>query len=112
MKTITIKDIVATARGTEILLPLLNGDMSITEWAQSIAKESVATKNGLEISAARSALNGAHFAMTNIAMALRSATELGKVPFTRAVQGPTASTPCSTPCAAGSPACAMRHTAS
>ena len=86
MKTITIKDIVATARGTEILLPLLNGDMSITEWAQSIAKESVATKNGREISAARSALNGAQFAMTNIAMALRSATELGKVPFTRAVQ--------------------------
>lgn len=86
MKTITIKDIVATARGTEILLPLLNGDMGVTEWAQSIAKDSVATKNGREISAARSALNGAQFAMTNVAMALRSATELGKVPFTRAVQ--------------------------
>ena len=40
----------------------------------------------VRISAARSALNGAQFAMTNIAMALRSATELGKVPFTRAVQ--------------------------
>ncbi|KII34863.1 hypothetical protein NL64_06265 [Pseudomonas fluorescens] len=86
MKTITIKDIVATARGTEILLPLLNGETSITEWAQSIALDSVTTKNGREISAARSALNGAQFAMTNVAMALRSATELGKVPYTRAVQ--------------------------
>lgn len=86
MKAITIKDVVATARGTEILLPLLSGDMNITDWARSIAMDSVTTKAGREISAARSALNGAQFAMTNVAMALRSATELGKVPYTRAVQ--------------------------
>jgi hypothetical protein len=86
MKAITIKDIVATARGTEILLPLLSGEMDIRDWARSIAMDSVTTKAGREISAARSALNGAQFAMTNVAMALRSATELGHIPFTRAVQ--------------------------
>lgn len=86
MKTTTLNNIIATARGTEILLPVLTGQQSITEWAQAIAKDSVTTKNGREISAARSALNGAQFAMTNIAMALRSATELGQVPFTHAVK--------------------------
>lgn len=86
MKTITIKDIVATARGTEILLPLLTNEVGIQQWAQSIAMDTVTTKAGREISAARSALNGAQFAMTNVAMALRSATELGQIPYTRAVQ--------------------------
>lgn len=86
MKTTTLNNIIATARGTEILLPVLTGQQSVTEWAQAIAKDSVTTKNGREISAARSALNGAQFAMTNVAMALRSASELGHVPFTQAVK--------------------------
>lgn len=86
MKTINTKAILSTARGTEILLPVLTGEQSLVEWAQSIAHESVTTKNGREISAARSALNGAQFAMTNIAMAMRSATELGVLPYTQAVR--------------------------
>lgn len=86
MKTITTNDIIATARGTEILLPVLTGKQSLMEWAQAIAKDSVTTKNGREMSAARSALNGTQFAMTNMAMALRSATELGRIPFTQAVK--------------------------
>jgi hypothetical protein len=86
MKTTTTAQIIATARGTEILLPILTGQQSPVEWAKAIAKDSVTTKNGREISAARSALNGAQFAMTNIALAMRSATELGRLPFTQAVK--------------------------
>lgn len=84
MKTISIQNILSTARGTDILLPVITGKQTPMEWAQAIAKDSVTTKNGREISAARSALNGAQFAMTNIAMALRSATELGVLPYTKA----------------------------
>ena len=86
MKTITTSNIIATARGAEVLLPMLTGQQSVTEWAKSIAAETVVTKTGREISAARAALNGAQFAMTNIAMALRSATELGMLPYTQAVR--------------------------
>ena len=84
MKTTTINNIIATARGTDVLLPVITGQQTPMEWAQAIAKDSVTTKNGREISAARSALNGAQFAMTNVAMALRSATELGVLPYTKA----------------------------
>lgn len=84
MKTISIQNILSTARGTDILLPVITGQQTPMQWAQAIAKDSVTTKNGREISAARSALNGAQFAMTNIAMALRSATELGVLPYTKA----------------------------
>ena len=84
MKTITIQNILSTARGTDVLLPVITGQQTPMEWAQAIAKDSVTTKNGREISAARSALNGAQFAMTNVAMALRSATELGVLPYTKA----------------------------
>jgi hypothetical protein len=86
MKTISIQNILSTARGTDILLPVITGQQTPMQWAQAIAKDSVTTKNGREISAARSALNGAQFAMTNMAMALRCATELGKLPFTQAVK--------------------------
>lgn len=86
MKTITTSNIIATARGAEVLLPMLTGQQSVTEWAKSIAADTVVTKTGREISAARAALNGAQFAMTNIAMALRSATELGVLPYTQAVR--------------------------
>lgn len=85
MKTTNLNAILSTARGAEVILPLVTGQQTLTEWAQSIAKESVTTKAGREISAARAALNGAQFAMTNMAMALRSATELGRLPFTKAV---------------------------
>lgn len=84
MKTISIQNILSTARGTDVLLPVITGQQTPMEWAQAIARDSVTTKNGREISAARSALNGAQFAMTNIAMALRSATELGVLPYTKA----------------------------
>jgi len=86
MKTNTITNVIATARGAEVLLPMLTGQQSVTEWAKSIAADTVVTKTGREISAARAALNGAQFAMTNIAMALRSATELGVLPYTQAVR--------------------------
>lgn len=85
MKTTKINAILSTARGAEAVLPLVTGQQTIAEWAQGLAKESVTTKSGREISAARAALNGAQFAMTNMAMALRSATELGHLPFTKAV---------------------------
>lgn len=86
MKTITTAQILSTARGAEVLLPMLTGQQSISDWAKSIAADTVTTRNGREISAARAALNGAQFAMTNIAMALRSATELGVLPYTQAVR--------------------------
>lgn len=86
MKTTTINNIIATARGVDTLLPMLTGQQSVTEWAKSIAAETVTTKTGREISAARAALNGAQFAMTNVAMAMRSATELGLLPYTQAVR--------------------------
>lgn len=85
MKTTNLNAILSTARGAEAVLPLVTGQQTIAEWAQGLAKESVTTKSGREISAARAALNGAQFAMTNMAMALRSATELGHLPFTKAV---------------------------
>ena len=84
MKANNTLAILATARGVETLLPLISHEQSITEWAQALAGESVTTRQGREISAARAALNGAQFAMTNIAMALRSATELGMLPYTKA----------------------------
>ena len=85
MKTTKLNAILSTARGADALLPLITGQLTPQAWAQSIAKDTVATKAGREISAARAALNGAQFAMTNVALALRSATELGELPFTRAV---------------------------
>lgn len=85
MKTITARDIIATARGADLFLPMLKGEQSPSEWARSIAKDSVTTKNGREISAARAALNGMQFAMTNMALSLRAATELERLPFTKAV---------------------------
>lgn len=85
MKAITSKEIIANARGAELFAGFLTGQQSLTEWAQGIARESITTKAGREISAARAALNGAQFAMTNIALSLRAATELGKLPFTKAV---------------------------
>jgi hypothetical protein len=84
MKTTSLRNIVSTARGADVLLPLITGDMTPQQWAQSIAKDTVATKAGREMSAARAALNGAQFAMTNIAMALRCATELGGISFVKA----------------------------
>lgn len=86
MKTNTIANVIATARGAEAFVPMLTGEQPITEWAKAMAAESVTTKSGREISAARHALNGAQFAMTNMAMALRSATELGVLPYTQAVK--------------------------
>lgn len=86
MNTINTKAILSTARGVETLLPIVTGQQSLVEWAQSIAGETVTTKAGREISAARATLNGAQFAMTNMAMALRCATELGVMPYTQAVR--------------------------
>lgn len=86
MKTNTIANVIATARGVETLLPIVTGQQSLVEWAKAIAGETVTTKAGREISAARATLNGAQFAMTNMAMALRCATELGALPYTQAVR--------------------------
>lgn len=86
MKNTNLNNILSTARGVETLLPIVTGQQSLVEWAQSIAGETVTTKAGREISAARATLNGAQFAMTNMAMALRCATELGALPYTQAVR--------------------------
>lgn len=83
MKT-TTTDIIKSINADAALLPVLLGQHPV-EWAQSLAKESVTTKAGREISAARAALNGAQFTMTNLAMAMRAATELGVLPYTKAV---------------------------
>lgn len=85
MKTTTINSVIATARGADAFVPMLTGQIPVTTWAKALATESVTTKSGREISAARSALNSAQFAMTNMAMSLRCATELGMLPFTQAV---------------------------
>lgn len=85
MKT-TINNIINATRGLEVLAPVLTGERTPVEWAQALAKESVTTAAGREISAARSALNGAQFGMTNLALAMRSATELGVLPYTQAVR--------------------------
>lgn len=83
MKTTTAQ-IIKAINADSALLPVLLGQHPV-EWAQSLAKESVTTRNGREISAARAALNGAQFTMTNLAMAMRAATELGALPYTKAV---------------------------
>lgn len=82
MKT-TIANIISAANIDATLLPVLLGQHP-EAWAKSLVKDSVVTKNGREISAARAALNNAQFAMTNISMAMRAATELGAVPYTKA----------------------------
>lgn len=84
MKT-TTSQIIKSINADAALLPVLLGQHPV-EWAQSLSKESVTTKTGREISAARAALNGAQFTMTNLAMAMRAATELGVLPYTKAVQ--------------------------
>lgn len=86
MNTINTKAILSTARGVDTLLPVLTGEQSLIEWAQSIAGDTTKTKAGRDISVARATLNGAQFAMTNMAMALRCATELGVMPYTQAVR--------------------------
>ena len=85
MKT-TINNIINATRGLEVLAPVLTGEQRPVEWAQALAKETVTTAAGREISAARYALNGAQFGMTNLALAMRSATELGLLPYTHAVR--------------------------
>lgn len=84
MKT-TITQIIQSTNTDAALLPVLLGQHPV-EWAKSLVTESVVTKSGREISAARAALNGAQFTMTNLAMAMRAATELGVLPYTKAVQ--------------------------
>ena len=84
--TTTTNTIIATTNGLELLAPVLTGKQHPVEWAQALAKENVTTKAGREISAARAALNGAQFGMTNLALAMRSATELGVLPYTLAVR--------------------------
>lgn len=86
MKNTNINNILSTARGADAFVPMLTGKQSVTDWAKALATESVATKSGREISAARAALNSAQFAMTNMAMSLRCATELGLLPYTHAVK--------------------------
>lgn len=86
MNTNITNNIIASTNGMELFAPVLTGEQHPVEWAQALAKESVTTKGGREISAARYALNGAQFGMTNLALAMRSATELGVLPYTQAVR--------------------------
>lgn len=84
MKTSNITSVLATARGAEAVLPLITERVTLEQWAKDLAGQSVVLQNGREISSARAALNGMQFAMTNIALALRAATEFGLVKFTQA----------------------------
>ena len=68
MNTINTKAVLSTARGVDTLLPVLTGEQSLIEWAQSIAGDTTKTKAGRDISVARATLNGAQFAMTNMAI--------------------------------------------
>lgn len=84
MKT-TINQIIEATNIDARLQPVLLGQHPV-EWAKGLVTDSVVTKQGREISAARAALNSAQFSMTNLALSLRCATELGVMPYTHAVK--------------------------
>lgn len=85
MKTITFHDIVATAYGAEAWAPILTKDQDAKSWIQGMLGQHVITRNGNEMSLVRDTLFKSQMAMTNIALALRAATELGVMPYTQAV---------------------------
>lgn len=85
MKTITINDIIATAYGAEAWAPVLTKDLDAMSWIQGMLGQHVTTRNGNEMSLVRDTLFKSQMAMSNIALALRAATELGIMPYTQAV---------------------------
>lgn len=85
MKTNTVRDIIATAYGSEAWLPLIAGETDARQWVESMAGKTVTTKNGFELSVVRDTLFKSQMALTNMALALRAATELGMLPYTKAV---------------------------
>lgn len=85
MKTITFNEIVATAYGAEAWAPLLTKEQDAKSWVQGLLGQSVQTQNGHEMSLVRDTIFKSQMAMTNIALALRAATELGIMPYTQAV---------------------------
>lgn len=85
MKTITFNDIVATAYGAENWAPVLTKELDAKDWVQGMLGQSVQTRSGNEMSLVRDTLFKGQMAMTNIALSLRAATELGLMPYTQAV---------------------------
>lgn len=85
MKTNTVRNIVATAYGADTWLPLVTGEIDARQWVESMAGKTVTTKNGFELSVVRDTLFKSQMALTNMALALRAATELGMLPYTKAV---------------------------
>lgn len=85
MKSITFSEIVATAYGAEAWAPVLTKDLDAKSWIQGMLGQHVVTRNGHEMSLVRDTLFKSQMAMSNIALALRAATELGIMPYTQAV---------------------------
>lgn len=85
MKTTTIHNVIATAHGVDAWLPVLTGQQDLREWLMELTGKTVTTKNGYEMSLVRDTLFRSQMALTNVALSLRAATELGLVPYTHAV---------------------------
>lgn len=86
MKTITANDVMSTAYGVDAWLPVLTKDIGLLEWVSPMLGQSVTTRNGYEMSLFRDTMFKSQMAMTNIALALRAANELGVLPYTQAVK--------------------------
>ena len=83
----TINSVIAATKGAEMWAPVLTGAMAPKAWVEWVNQQPlVTTRSGWEISPARSTLNGAQFAMSNIALGLRAATDLKGLPYTLAVK--------------------------
>lgn len=85
MKTTIARDIMATAYGVDAWLPVLTNDVDLRQWLTGMVGQTVTTKNGYEMSLVRDTLFKSQMAVTNIALAMRAATELGVMPYTHAV---------------------------
>lgn len=86
MNTINTTKILSTAFGAENWAPLLTKQVSPRDWVAGMAGKTVLTRKGQEMSLVRDTIFKSQLAMTNIALALRAATELGVMPYAKAVR--------------------------
>lgn len=86
MNTINTTKILSTAFGAENWAPLLTKQVSPRDWVAGMAGKTVLTRKGQEMSLVRDTIFKSQLAMTNIALALRAATELGLMPYAKAVR--------------------------
>lgn len=85
MKNTIAHAVMATAYGANAWLPVLTGEQDLKSWAEQLKGQTVETRNGYTMSAARDVLFKSQMAVSNIALAMRAATELGMLPYTQAV---------------------------